>query len=138
MLSRLPGKELWTSIGGIFLLLCAYSIPVGAAQEKTIDDYINDARPSLHHSCESAWAASNGNGDEYVGMINQFVAIVFINHDFDIKRIDDAPAADQEQLKVMFYDEIGKRCKEDPQKLLAGVVERSLVYAFDEMKSKTK
>ena len=138
MLSRLPVKELRTSIGGFFLLLCAYGIPVAVAQEKTIDDYINEARPYLHHSCASAWAASNENGEEYVGMINRFVAILFINHDFDVKRIDEAPAADQEQLKEIFYNEIGKRCNERPQSLLAAVVEGSLVYAFDEMKSKTK
>lgn len=138
MLSGLRGKNFWTSIGGTVLLLCTYAIPAAGAEEKTIDDYINAASPYLHHSCESAWAASDANGEEYVGMINKFVAILFINHDFDVKRIDEAPAADQEQLKVIFYNEIGKRCKENPQKLLSGVVERSLVYAFDEMKNKSK
>lgn len=138
MLFKKPAKQFWASIGGACMLLCAYSLPAIAAQEKSIDDYINEARPYLHHSCESAWAASNENGEEYVGMINRFVAIMFINHDFNVQRLDDAPAADQEQLRVIFYDEIGKRCEEDPQKLLVGVVERSLVYAFDEMKKKTE
>ena len=137
MLFELPGKKFGVSISGICLLLCAYSVPAFAAQEKTIDDYINDARPYLHHSCESAWAASGEDGEKYVGMINRMVAILFINHDFDVKRINEAPAADQEQLRVVFYDEIGKRCEEMPQNLLAGVVEGSLVHAFDEMKRKT-
>jgi len=131
-------KEFWTSLGGACLLLCTFSLPAIGAQEKTIDDYINEARPYLHQSCESAWAASKENGEEYVAIINRFVATVFINHDFDIKRIDEAPPADQEELRVIFYNAIGKRCEEDPQKLLAGVVERSLVFAFDEMKGKTK
>ena len=78
------------------------------------------------------------NGEEYVAIINRFVALAFINHDFDVKRIDEAPASDQKELRVIFYNAVGKRCEEDPQKLLAGVVERSLVYAFDEMKGKTK
>ena len=138
MLFRQPAKEFWTSVGAACMLLCAYSIPAIGAQEKSIDDYINEARPYLHHSCESAWAASGGDGEQYVGMINSFVAITFINHDFDVKRIEEAPEADQEKLKVIFYDAIGKRCEQDPQKLLAGVVERSLVYAFDEMKKKTE
>ena len=138
MLFGIHAKEFWASLAGTCLLLCAFSLPAIGAQEKTIDDYINEARPYLHHSCESAWAASKENGEEYVAIINRFVAIAFINHDFDVKRIDEAPPADQEELRVIFYNAIGKRCEEDPQKLLAGVVERSLVYAFDEMKRKTK
>ena len=138
MLFGLHTKQFWASLGGTCLLLGAFSLTAVGAEEKTIDDYINEARPYLHHSCESAWAASKENGEEYVAIINRFVAIVFINHDFDIKRIEEAPAADQEELRVIFYNSIGKRCEEDPQKLLAGVVERSLVFAFDEMKGKTK
>jgi hypothetical protein len=61
------------------------------------------------------------------------VPVIFINHDFDVEQIEDAPEADQKRLQVLFYDEVGKRCAEDPQRLLAGVVERSLVYAFDEI-----
>jgi hypothetical protein len=82
------------------------------------------------------WGASGQNAEEYVAIINRFVAIVFINHDFDIQRIADAPEADQEELRVLFYDEIGERCAADSQKLLAGVVENSLVHAFDVMKGR--
>jgi len=138
MLSGLLDQKKLISFGGAILLFCANAIPVAGAQEKAIGDYINEASPYLHHSCESAWAAANENAEDYIGMINKFVAIVFINHDFDVKRIDEAPPADQEQLRVIFYNEIGKRCEADPQKLLAGVVERSLVFAFDEMKQQTK
>jgi len=123
-------------VATISLLLGAYISPVFGEQEKTIDEYISDATPYLHHSCESAWEASGQDPEEYVAIINRFVAVIFINHDFDIQRIADAPEADQEQLKVHFYDEIGKRCEADSQKLLAGVVENSLVYAFDVMKGK--
>ena len=62
--------------------------------------------------------------------------VIFINHDFDIQRLADAPKADQEQLKVLFYDEIGERCAADSQKFLAGGVENSLVHAFDVMKGR--
>jgi hypothetical protein len=134
MLFGMQLKRSWILIAATSLMLGAYMMPVFAEEEMTIDEYIDVARPFLHHSCESAWAASGENADKYVEMINGFVAIVFINHDFNIQRIADAPEADQEKLQVLFYDEIGKRCKEDPQKLLAGVVERSLVFAFDEMK----
>jgi len=123
-------------VATISLLLGAYVLPVFGEEEKTIDEYISDAAPYLHHSCESAWDASGQDPEEYVAIINRFVAVIFINHDFDIQRIADASAADQEQLKVLFYDEIGERCAADSQKLLAGVVENSLVHAFDVMKGR--
>ena len=120
----------------IVFLLSAYALPVFGEEEKTIKQYISDATPYLHHSCESAWDASGQDAEEYVAMINRFVAVVFINHNFDIQRLADAPEADQEQLRVLFYDEIGERCAADSQKLLAGVVENSLVHAFDVMKGR--
>ena len=120
----------------IVFLLSTHALTVFGEEEKTIEQYINDAAPYLHHSCESAWDASGQDAEEYVAIINRFVAVVFINHDFDIQRIADAPEAEQEQLKVLFYDEIGERCAADSQKLLAGVVENSLVHAFDVMKGR--
>ena len=126
--------SVWTAT--IVLLLSAYALPVIGEEQKTIEQYISDATPYLHHSCASAWDSTDGNADEYVAIINRFVAVVFINHDFDIQRLADAPAADQEQLRVLFYDEIGERCAADSQKLLAGVVENSLVHAFDVMKGR--
>ena len=123
-------------VATISLLLGAYVLPVFGEEQKTIDQYISDATPYLHHSCQSAWEATGENAEEYVAIINRFVAVIFINHDFDIQRIADAPEADQEQLRVLFYDEIGQRCTADPQKLLAGVVENSLVFAFAVMKGR--
>ena len=127
-------SSLWVATTSF--LLAAYALPVFGEEEKTIDEYISDATPYLHHSCESAWGASGQNAEEYVAIINRFVSVIFINHDFDIQRIADAPAADQEQLREIFYDGIGERCAADPQKLLAGVVENSLVFAFDVMKGR--
>jgi hypothetical protein len=40
----------------------------------------------LHHSCESAWDASGQTAEEYV-------AIIFSNHDFDIQRLADERVA---------------------------------------------
>jgi hypothetical protein len=37
---------------------------------------------------------------------------------------------------VIFYNDIGKRCEENPNRLLSGIVERSLEYALNEMKKK--
>jgi hypothetical protein len=123
-------------VPAILLFTSAVS-PVFAAEEMTINKYIDEAQPYLHHSCESAWDASGQDAEEYVAIINRFVPVIFINHDFDIQRLADAPEAYREQLKVLFYDEIGERCAADSQKLLAGVVENSLVHAFDVMKGRS-
>lgn len=128
-------SSLWVAM--ISFLLAAYALPVFGEEEKTIDEYISDATPYLHHSCQSAWEASGEDAEEYVAIINRFVSVIFINHDFDIQRIADAPAADQEQLREIFYDGIGERCAADPEKLLAGVVENALVFAFDVMKGRS-
>lgn len=117
----------------VLLASSLLTITASAEEEKTVEDYINDARPYLHMSCESAWQSSGPNDAEYINIINRVVAISFINHDFDIAMVNDAPEADQARWRKAFYDEIGLRCKERPQRLLAGVVDRSLVYAFDDV-----
>ena len=132
MLLRKPGAF----VAATFFFIGTFGQAVFGADEMTIEDYIDEARPYLHHSCQSAWAASNEDPDEYVAMMNRFVAIAFINHDFDVQRIDDAPEADQEKLRVLFYNDVGKRCEEHPDRLLAGIVERSIEYALKEMDKK--
>ena len=97
--TRNKRSSVW--VATIIFLLGAYALPVLGEEEKTIEQYISDATPYLHHSCASAWDASGQDGEKYVEMINRFVAVIFINHDFDIQRIADASEADQEQLKVL-------------------------------------
>ena len=137
MMIRMLLKLFLLSFVPAILLFTSAVSPVFAAEEMTIDKYIDEAQPYLHHSCESAWDASGQDAEEYVAIINRFVPVIFINHDFDIQRLADAPEAYREQLKVLFYDEIGERCAADSQKLLAGVVENSLVHAFDVMKGRS-
>ncbi len=133
MIFKMQLNKSWVSVAMVSLMIGVFGSPVSAGQEKSIEDYLDEARPYLHHSCESAWAATDENAEDYIAIINQFVGVIFINHDFDVSEIAEAPEADQKKLQVMFYDEVGKLCAEDPQRLLAGVVERSLVYAFDEI-----
>jgi hypothetical protein len=127
----------WVMFGLTGVLLSAYGHSIFAGEEKAIEQYIEEARPCLHLSCQGAWDASGEDPDEYVAIMNRFVSIAFINHDFDMQRIYDAPQSDQDELSVLFYNEIGRRCKENPQRLLAGIVENSLEYALNEMKSKS-
>ena len=127
-------KESTRVIGAaVGLWLLTSGAVVFGADEKTVDEYIQAAEPYLHLSCQGAWEASGEDAEKYVAIMNSFVSIAFINHDFDVQRIYDAPEADQAQLREIFYDDIGKGCAEHPQRLLAGIVERSLEYALNEM-----
>ena len=136
MLFQKQIKKSWLLGGAISLLLGMYALPVFAEEEYAIQEYIDAASPYLHLSCEGAWAASGENPDKYVEIMNRFVSIAFINHNFDVQRIYDAPEADQDELQVIFYNDIGERCKNNPQRLLSGIVERSLEYALREMDNK--
>jgi len=82
-------------VAAICFFIGTFGQAVFGADEMTIEDYIDEARPYLHHSCQSAWTASNEDPDEYVAMMNRFVAIAFINHNFDVQRIDDAQEMDK-------------------------------------------
>lgn len=137
MISALKFKKIWVLIGLTGVLLSGYGHSLLAGQEKTIEQYIEEAQPYLHLSCQGAWDASGEDPDEYVAIMNRFVSIAFINHDFNVQRIYEAPQADQDELSVLFYNEIGRRCEENPQRLLAGIVERSLEFALNEMKEKS-
>lgn len=133
MSNYLPSKGHFALIAKICLLCSLSSLSANADETKTIDEYISAVQPYLHLSCEGAWEVSGQNDEEYINIINQLTAITFINHDFDVNQVQDAPQADQDRLSKVFYDQVGLRCKERPQRLIAGVVDRSLVYAFDEV-----
>jgi len=95
------------------------------AETLTVEQYIEQARPYLDLSCERAWTSVEGDGQAYVDILNKIAPIGFINHGFDVAKL--------QALKVEYYNEIGSLCREDPQSLLAGVVERALVSAFDKL-----
>ena len=130
-------KKSWVLTGLAGLLLSSFTYSLFAGEEKTIEQYVEEARPYLHLSCQGAWDASGEDPDEYVAIMNRFVSIAFINHDFDVERIYAAPQADQDELSVLFYNEIGQRCEEHPDRLLAGIVERSLESALVKMDKKS-
>ena len=137
MFFNLHIKKSWVLIGLAGALLSASANSVFADEEKTIEQYIAEAQPYLHLSCQGAWEASGEDPDEYVAIMNRFVSIAFINHDFDVERIYAAPQADQDELSVLFYNEIGERCEKNPQRLLSGIVERSLESALIKMDKKS-
>ena len=99
----------------------------------TAEEYIELARPYLHMSCETAWAAVDEDPDAYVEIINKMSAIGFLNHDFDVEKLGELPPAELEERQVDFYNAVGELCRENPRNLLVGIVEEALVDAFLEI-----
>lgn len=115
----------------LFLLIPAVGSPEETSKEYlTAEEYVELAQPYLHMSCEGAWAKAEEDPDTYLAIVDKVSAITFLNHDLDIEEVYAHPEKDVEALRVEYYTEIGRRCKENPSKLLAGVVERSLLQAF--------
>ena len=96
----------------------------------TAEEYIELARPYLHLSCEAAWALANEDADAYVAIVDKVSAIGFLNHDLDINEVYEHSEAEVETLRIDFYTSTGDFCRENPNLLLAGVVERALLQAF--------
>ena len=118
----------------LFLWAPAPSLSEATAQDYlTVEEYIEQARPYLHMSCEAAWAEAEEDADAYVEIVDKVSAISFLNHDLDIEDVYDHSAEDVEALRVAYYTEVGSQCKENPNNLLAGVVERALLGAFNKV-----
>jgi len=129
-----PKSVRWGALlAGAGLLILAPMAGDAISDEKkdlTVEEYIEQARPYLHLSCEGAWAEANEEADPYIAIINKVSAIGFINHDFDIKKLEALPQPELEKVRAGYYNEIGRLCGENPRRLLAGVVDDALVRAF--------
>lgn len=111
------------------------SEPIRASTEDylTVEEYIEQARPYLHMSCEAAWTEAEEDPEAYITIVDKVSAISFLNHDLDIEEVYAHSAEDQEALRVDFYTSTGDFCRENPNLLLAGVVERALLQAFTDI-----
>ena len=119
---------------GVLMLFACLQL-AGAENEPskeylTAEEYIELARPYLHLSCEAAWALANEDADAYVAIVDKVSAIGFLNHDLDINEVYEHSEAEVETLRIDFYTSTGDFCRENPNLLLAGVVERALLQAF--------
>ena len=104
-----------------------------AREYLTAEEYVEAARPYLHMSCEAAWLTAGEVPEAYVAIVDKVSAITFLNHDLDIEEVYQHPEQDVETLRVTYYNEIGRLCGENPNNLLAGVVERALLNAFSKV-----
>ncbi len=110
------------------LIVIAPASTISAAE--TVEEYIEQARPFLHLSCEGAWEKAKKDESAYLDILNKVVAIHFINYNLDIKTLEALPAKDLEERQVTYYNEIGRMCRETPTRSLVGVTERALVDTF--------
>jgi len=137
--SEVAMKKIKKAMRSLFYLTAAVLIattPAVIAQDEaggesmTVEEYVEQARPYLHLSCEGAWAQVNEDKEAYVDIINKLCAIGFINHEFDIDKLKALSEPDLEAVRVAYYNEIGQVCRENPKRLLAGVVEKALMDEF--------
>jgi len=101
-----------------------------ADETKTVEWYLEQARPYLHHSCQSAWDAAKQDSDSFIKIIGIVSAVSFYNHDFNIERLKALPEPKRKELQKEFYEEIGEHCKRNNGYLLAGVVDYALTDAI--------
>lgn len=128
---RIPGWAPALVAAALFLLLPGLAVADEPSEGYlTPEQYIEQARPYLHMSCESAWQSVDADAEAYVDIVNKLAPIGFINHGFDIAKLQALPAEELQALKVEYYNEIGSLCRENPKNLLAGVVEQAQVDAF--------
>lgn len=117
------------------LVLAVCAVPLaGSAEESgnylTVEEYIEQARPYLHLSCKGAWAQAEEDAETYIGIIDKLAAIGFINHELDVEALEKLGEAELESFRVAYYNDIGTQCRENPNNLLAGVVEEALLETF--------
>jgi len=116
---------------GLLLLVPAMGVAgEGEKEHLTAEEYIELARPYLHLSCETAWAQVEEDQDAYLAIIDKMTAIGFLNHDLDVAKLGALAEEDLTVVQTDFYTQIGKKCRENPHNLLAGVVEEALLHAF--------
>jgi hypothetical protein len=132
---RIRNEILWCAPAlvavALFLLIPVSGFSEEATKEYlTAEEYIELAQPYLHLSCEGAWAEAEEDGEAYIQIVNKVSAIGFLNHDLDIEDVYRHSEEEVGTLRVEYYNEIGRLCGENPNLLLAGVVERSLLHAF--------
>jgi hypothetical protein len=118
------------TLGAVCTLLVSAQQTVIADESKTVEWYLDQARPHLHHSCQSAWDMVEQDQDHFIDMVGTISAVSFYNHDFNIERLTALPEEKQTELQREFYEEIGEMCREDNQSLLAGVVDTALTGAI--------
>jgi hypothetical protein len=96
----------------------------------TIDDYVEMARPNMHHSCRSAWEAVEGDETALLEMIGPMIAISLYNRDVDLVALAESRGG-AEPLRAEFYEVLKDAFVSDHDALLAGVIDHAVAEVAD-------
>lgn len=96
---------------------------IATAEEKTAEEYLNEAAKVLHHTCRSVEEKFGEDDAAVVDVIEKMIAVSLYNREIDFTQIELTPE-EGEELWREFADELGDRCAEDADALLAGIVDR--------------
>lgn len=126
-------KDNLATAAALSVLCAAFGLaPLNSAADeaRSAEWYLEQARPHLHHSCQSAWEAVNQDQDRFIDLVGTVSAVSFYNHNFDIERLRALPEEKQQELTREFYEEVGELCRRNSRSLFAGVVDYSLTGAI--------
>jgi hypothetical protein len=113
--------------------LAAVAFPVAVTATASADPlaeiYVQDALPHMYHSCQSVVEEAAGDERYIDKVVRSLVAISLYNRDFDASLFE----VDDEKKTAMharFVAGLKKGCEEDPDALLAGVVDYAVADAL--------
>lgn len=119
----------------IAILLTLVLTPFLNAQETDdgvleYEDYVRMAQPNLHHSCRTAWEATDGDETKLLEMIRPMIALSLFHREIDLIALAEVRGG-AEALKAEFYETLKDSFLAEPNALLAGVVDRAVAEVAD-------
>ena len=115
------------------LVLTFALIGSATADDAKKRDYIAEARPYLHMSCEALVEAHGEDDKKMEAIVHSMVAVSLINREIDVTKLL-ADKKDQDAFGVFLEKALTAQCEEDVHSLLMTNVDRAIVYAFAERK----
>ncbi|MEJ2176444.1 MAG: hypothetical protein P8Y12_00505 [Gammaproteobacteria bacterium] len=116
--------------GALSFLFGSMLRPAHAEEIHSVEWYLDQARPHMLHSCQSAWDMVEQDQDQFIDLVGTISAVSFYNHDFNIERLKALSEERQTELQREFYEEVGELCRQNNQALLAGAVDTALTEAI--------
>lgn len=110
--------------------MCAAMLSGASAQEKKAEDYIAEASPYLHLSCEGMVAAFGKDDKKMEEIVELMIAVSFINREIDAAKFL-PEKSDQRAFGEFLEKALRAQCKEDIHSLMVTNVDRAVAYAFD-------
>lgn len=132
-------KKLTILVALIYLNIGIHSNVYADTKPKNeqLEDYISQAQPYLHLSCEGLVNALNEDEEQIEKAIGLMLAVSLINRNIDITKLIKTKDAEGEFRELMEKG-LKKQCENDVQSLMISNVDRVVVYAFGERPQKAE